>query len=109
RGAARRILERIVEYIDSPLGEKPWIRVGNTHVLSGDAAPPSLYALTMLAHMPIFHHEHYSEIERIYAYIDQPLPRQDPVQLFGKKFARQPQLVLGDALPHLNAVEADVH
>lgn len=108
RGAARRVLERISAYLDSPLGEKPWIRVGNTHALSPDAAPPSLYTLTMLAHMPIFRHEHYSEVERILAYISQPLPRQEVIQVFGKKFVPQPQLVLGDLLPHRNAVEADI-
>jgi len=108
RGAARRVLERITAYLDSPLGEKPWIRVGNTHVLSPDAAPPSLYTLTMLAYMPIFRHEHYSEIERIFTYISQPQPRQDPIQVFGKKMVPQPQLVLGDLLPHRNAVEADI-
>jgi len=108
RGAARRILERISAFLESPLGEKPWIRVGNTHALSPEAAPPSVYALTMLAHMPIFRHEHHTAIERIFEYMKQSLPRQDPIQLFGKKFVPQPQLVLGDVLPHRNAVEADV-
>jgi hypothetical protein len=108
RGAARRVLERITAYLESPLGDKPWIRVGNTHALSPDAAPPSLYTLTMLAHMPIFRHEHYSEVERILAYISQALPRQEVIQVFGKKFVPQPQLVLGDLLPHRNAVEADI-
>jgi len=108
RGAARRILERITAFLDSPLGEKPWVRIGNTHVLSAEAAPPSLYTLTMLAHMPIFRHEHHTAIERIFEYLKQSLPRQEPIQVFGKKFVPQPQLVLGDVLPHRNAVEADV-
>ena len=108
RGAARRILERTVNYLNSPLGEKPWMRVGNTHVLAPESAPPSLYTLTMLAHMPIFRHEHFSEVERIYDWITQPLPRQDAVQLYGKKMVPQPHLVMGDMLPHRNAVEADV-
>jgi len=108
RGAARRILERTVSYLNSPLGEKPWMRVGNTHVLAPESAPPSLYTLTMLAHMPIFRHEHFSEVERIYDWITQALPRQDAVQLYGKKMVPQPHLVMGDMLPHRNAVEADV-
>ena len=108
RGAARRILERTVSYLDSPLGEKPWMRVGNSHVLAPESAPPSIYTLTMLAHMPIFRHEHFSEVERIYLWITQPLPRQEVVQLFGKKMVPQPHLVMGDVLPHRNAVEADV-
>jgi len=108
RGAARRILERTVNYLTSPLGEKPWMRVGNTHVLPPESAPPSLYTLTMLAHMPIFRHEHFSEVERIYDWITQALPRQDAVQLYGKKMVPQPHLVMGDMLPHRNAVDADV-
>ena len=108
RGAARRVIERISAFFESPLGEKPWIRVGNTHVLSPDAAPPSLYTLTMIAHMPIFRHEHHTAIERIFEHLKQSLPRQEPIQVFGKKFVPQPQLVLGDMLPHRNAVEADV-
>jgi hypothetical protein len=108
RGAARRILERTVAYLTSPLGEKPWMRVGNTHVLAPESAPPSIYTLTMLAYMPIFRHEHFTAVERIYDWITQPLPRQDAVQLFGKKMVPQPHLIMGDVLPHRNAVEADV-
>jgi hypothetical protein len=108
RGAARRILERIDAYLNSPLAEKPWKRVGNVHVLAPEASPPTFHALTMLAHMPIFRQENYSEMERIYQYIAQPHPRQDSVQLVGKKMIEMPHYVLGDRLPHRNAVEADV-
>lgn len=108
RGAARRILERTISYLSSPLGEKPWMRVGNSHVLAPEAAPVSIFTLTMLGYMPIFRHEHFSEVERIYEAITQPLPRQEIVQLFGKKMVPQPHLILGDVLPHRNAVEADV-
>jgi hypothetical protein len=108
RGAARRILERTVSYLNSPLGEKPWMRVGNTHVLAPESAPPSIYTLTMLAYMPIFRHEHFSGVERIYDWITQALPRQETIQLFGKKMVPQPHLIMGDMLPHRNAVEADV-
>ena len=108
RGAARRILERIDAYLASPLAEKPWMRVGNVHVLAPEVSPPTFNALTMLAHMPIFRNENYSETERIYQYISQPHPRQDSVQLLGKKMIEQPHYVLGDRLPHRNAVENDV-
>ena len=69
RGAARRILERIDAYLNSPLAEKPWMRVGNVHVLAPEVTPPSFHTLTMLAHMPIFRQENYTEVERIYRYI----------------------------------------
>ena len=108
RGAARRIMERIHNYLSSPLADKPWKRVGNVHVLAPEVMPPTFYSLTMLAHMPIFRQENYTEMERIYAYISQPNPRQDPVQIVGTKMIEQPNFILGDRLPHRNAVEADI-
>jgi hypothetical protein len=108
RGAARRIIERMDGYLASPLAEKPWIRVGNKQVLSPDAYPPSFHSLQMLAFMPLLRHEHYAAINRIYDYLAHPLPRQESAQLVGKKIVAQPHLVLGDHLPHRNAVDADV-
>jgi hypothetical protein len=108
RGAARRITERITAFLRSPLGEKPFVRVGNKHVLASEAHPPSIYALTMLAYMPLFRSEQYESLDRIYQYLAQPLPRQESVQLFGDKIVPQPQLVLGDMLPHRNAADEDV-
>lgn len=108
RGAARRILERIDNFINSPLGAKPWIRSGNKQVLSPDAYPPSFYSVRMLAYMPLLRHEQYAPVDRLYEYLAQPLPRQEPIQVVGKHMVNQPHLVLGDRLPHRNAADADV-
>lgn len=108
RGAARRVLERIAAFLASPLAEKPWIRVGNRHVLAQEATPPSIYSLTMLAHMPIFRSEHYPEMEALLAYLSAPQPRQEVVQQFGSVIVQQPQLVLGDMLGNRNVLDADV-
>ena len=108
RGAARRVLGRVTDYIRSPLAEKPWIRIGNQHVLANDAAPPSIYALTMLAYMPLFRSEYHEEMDRIYEAIAQPQPRQESAQQCGKHVVEQPHLVLGDMLPSRNAVDADL-
>jgi hypothetical protein len=108
RGAARRITERIVAFLRSPLAERPFVRVGNKHVLASEAQPPSLFALTMLAYMPLFRSEQWEHLDRIYQYLAQPLPRQESVQLFGDRIVPQPQLMLGDMLPHRNAVDEDV-
>jgi hypothetical protein len=108
RGAARRILERLDAFLSTPLAEKPWIRIGNRHVLAEEAAPPSIYALSMLAYMPIFRSEHYPEMERLYNYLIQPKPTQEPVQQFEKEIVLQPQAVLGDLLHNRNVVDADV-
>lgn len=108
RGAARRILDRINAYLKSPLAQKPWIRVGNRQVLAPEAAPPTVSALTMLAHMPFFRSEYHEHIERLYTFLTQPLPRQESAQIVGGTITLQPHFVLGDMLPHRNAVEADV-
>jgi hypothetical protein len=108
RGAARRTLERMMQFLKGPVGEKPWIRVGNQQVLSPDAFPPSIYALQMFSHMPLFRSEHYEGMELLYKWLTRPLPRQDHMQMVGKKILPMPHLVMGDRLPHRNAVEADV-
>jgi hypothetical protein len=108
RGAAKRIVERISGYLRSALAQKPFIRVGNQHVLAAEAAPPSIYALIMLAYMPLFRTEHHDAMDRLYQHLSQVLPRQEPVQLCGKKVMPQPHLVLGDLLPNRNVADADV-
>ncbi len=108
RGLARRTLERINDFLMSPLGQKPWMRVGNQQVLHPEACPPSMYALQMLAHMPLFRSEYYTTMEALYEYLTRALPRQDAVQMVGKKMLPVDHLVLGDLLPHRNAVDADI-
>jgi hypothetical protein len=108
RGVARRVLERIATFLRGPLALKPWTRVGNQHVLAAEAAPPSIYALTMFAYMPLFRTEHFEAMDRLYHWLSQPLPRQEPLQLVGRKVVTQPHLVLGDQLPNRNAADADV-
>ena len=102
------MLERITSFLRGPLAQKPWIRVGNQHVLAAEASPPSIYALTMFAYMPLFRTEHFEAMDRLYHWLSQPLPRQEALQLVGKKAVSQPHLVLGDQLPNRNAADADV-
>lgn len=108
RGAARRILTRMADYLRSPLAQKPFIRQGNQHMLAAEACPPSIFAVTMLAYMPLFRAEHHREMDALYQHLTQPQPRQEAVQLCGKLVLPVPHLVLGDFLPHRNAVDADV-
>ena len=108
RGAARRILNRMADYLRSPLAQKPFIRQGNQHMLAAEACPPSIYAVTMLAYMPLFRAEHHREMDAMYQHLTQPQPRQEAVQLCGKQVIPVPHLVLGDYLPHRNAVDSDV-
>ena len=108
RGVARRTIDRIADFLRSPIAEKPWIRVGNRQVLHPEAFPPSIHALHLIAHMPLFQSEHYEAMNRLYEYLTRPLPRQESVQVIGTQLLPVPHLVLGDHLPHRNAVENDV-
>jgi hypothetical protein len=108
RGAARRILDRLDNYLRSPLAQKPWVRVGNRQVLAAEATPPTIYGLQMLAFMPLFRHENHTQIDRLYAHVSQTLPRQESVQAVGRHLVEQPQVVLGDPLGSRNVVDADV-
>jgi hypothetical protein len=108
RGAARRILARADEYLQSPIAEKPWIRVGNRLVLAPEANPPSIHVLTMIAHMPLFRSENHAPVSRLLAHVSQPAPRQDTCQLLGKSVVAQPHLVMGDPLGTRLAAEADI-
>jgi hypothetical protein len=47
-------------------------------------------------------------MEALYEYLTHPLPRQEAIQVVGKKMLAVDHLVLGDMLPHRNAVDADI-
>ena len=108
RGAARRLTDRVGAYLKSPLASKPWIRIGNQHVLPAEVHAPSFHTLIMLAHMPHFRSEHHEVMDRMYGYLSQAWPRQQPVQQVGPHLLEQPHLVLGDFLPTRNVMDADM-
>jgi TPR repeat protein len=108
RGAATRILDRITAFLKSPLAEKPFVRVGNQHVLPPEASPPSMYVLSMLAYMPLFRTERHESMDLLYTYLTQQLPRQEAIQQVGDKMIPQPQFVLGDMLATRNVADDDI-
>lgn len=108
RGAARRLTDRVGAYLKSPLAPKPWIRLGNQHVLSADVAAPSFHTLLMLAYMPHFRSENHEVMDRLYAYLTQAWPRQAAVQQVGVHLLEQPHLVLGDFLATRNVMDSDM-
>ncbi len=109
RGAARRILDRVGEFLKQPNSDKPFIRVGNQHVLPADAAPPSYHTLVMLAHMPHFRSEHHEHMEHLFTWLSLQLPRMSPIQQVGEShMLEQTHLVLGDILPSRYIMDADM-
>lgn len=108
RGAAIRATQRVMDYLRSPLAAKPWIRVGNKQVLASEAAPPTMSFLRMAAFMPELRTEYHMGMELLGRHLMQPEPRQEPVQQIDGLLVPVPHAVLGDRLPHRNALEADV-
>lgn len=108
RGAARRLVDRVMPFLKSPLAQKPWIRIGNQHVLPPEVTAPSFHLLVMLAYMPQFRSEHHEFMDRLFRFVTQPWPRQQPMQQVGPHLLEQPHLVLGDLLPTRNAMDADM-
>jgi hypothetical protein len=108
RGAATRVALRVHEFLKSPLAESPLIRVGNQHVLSPDASPPSFWFLLMLAHMPLFRTEHFELMDRLSSYLAVLPPRTPPTIAVERDVIPMPHLVLGDPLPTLQTAMADL-
>ena len=108
RGAAIRANQRVMDYLRSPLAAKPWIRVGNKQVLDPAASPPTMSFLRMAAFMPELRTEYHMGMELLGRHLMQPEPRQEPVQQIDGMLVPVPNAVLGDRLPHRNALEADV-
>lgn len=108
RGAARRLIDRVGAFLRSPLAAKPWVRVGNQHVLAADAAPPSFHLLVMLAYMPQFRSEHAVFMEQLRTWLTAPWPRQAAVQQVAGQLLDQPHLALGDFLETRGALDGDM-
>lgn len=108
RGAATRLLERVDEFISSPLADDPWVKVGGVHAISPEAFPPTLHFLVMLAFMPGFRNERDDFVDRLRDYLSRPLPKHEPAQVVGQKVMPNPYLVLGDPLGAKHGMEGDV-
>jgi len=108
RGAASRAMERLRDFLLSPLAEKPWVGTGAQKAISEDADPPSMHLLIMLAHMPVFRLEHHDTMEQLFAYLSRPLPKWEPRQRVGDDLIPSAHLALGDPIPHKPAIGADL-
>jgi hypothetical protein len=108
RGAASRAMDRLREFLFSPLAANPWVGTGVSRALSEDASPPSMHLLVMLAHMPVFRLEHHDTMEELFAYLSRPMPKWESRQHVGSEFVPTPHLMLGDPIPHKPAMGADL-
>jgi hypothetical protein len=96
RGCAHRMVQRVREFLESPLAADPWIVAGGKRVLSPDASPPSLSLLVMLAYLPRFRQENHGFMQELGRYLMQPTSRGEVWQAIGGGIIARPQLVMGD-------------
>lgn len=108
RGAAARGITRVEAYLRSPLAAKPWVRVGNKQVLAAEAAPPTWSLLRLLACIPPLRTEKAALVAFLGRMLAQTEPRQESVQLLDGALVASPWYVLGDPIPHRNAVDGDL-
>jgi hypothetical protein len=108
RGCANRRMQRVNDFLESPLARDPWVRVGNKWTIAADASPPSVSFLVLLAHMPHYRHEHFAFLERLREYLSRPTERGEPAVQVGGDIVTAPELVLGDPLGGREAGERDL-
>lgn len=103
RGAAHNIATGISTYLRSPLIEKPFKKAQGKTVIEPEAAPPSIFAIEMLAFLPALQRERSGFVERLGAYFSTPAPKRAFFQLAGKKVLPPIFVLMGDPL------RADAH
>ena len=108
RGCANRMVNRVREFLQSPLAHDPWMRIGNKHVLSPEASPPSIALLVMLGHMPHYRHEHFEFLEELREFLIRPVGQKEVQQQVGGAVVPQPQLLLGDPCTGRGAPSGDL-
>jgi len=103
RGAAHNIATAISMYLRSPLIEKPFKKAQGKTVIEPEAAPPTIFAMEMLAFLPALQRERSGFIERLGTYFSTPAPKRAFFQLAGKKVLPPIFALMGDPL------RADAH
>lgn len=108
RGCANRMLQRVRDFLESPLSADPWIEVGGKRALSPDASPPSVALVVMLSHMPTYQHENHGFMQQLRAYLERPAISGEVQQQVGSAIVAQPHLLLGNPLAPGAPADGDV-
>lgn len=108
RGCANRMMQRVDDFLESPLAKDPWVRVGNKWVLAPEASPPSVSFLVLLAYMPHYRHEHFAFLEKLREYLSRPAERGEAAVQVGGEIVPAPELVLTDPLGGRESGERDL-
>lgn len=108
RGCANRMMQRVRDFLESPLAADPWVSAGGKRLLSPEASPPSLSLLRMLASLPRVRQENHGFMQQLQRHLEQPAPQGEVSQAVGGAVLPRPQLVLGDPIGDADPSPANV-
>lgn len=98
RGAAQRSIGKVSQFMRTDLAEAPFETVGAKNVLAAGATPPTLYTVSLVAHMPSLQRERAGFVERLTHYLARPAPLKPYVLKIGGKTLKPSVELLGDPL-----------
>ena len=98
RGAAHKILNQVSAFIRSELAENPFVKSGRSWILHPEAHPPTVFSVSLLAHLPAVQRERAGLVERLAQYLAAPTPKKEYSVPSGKKSLKPNFLLLGEPL-----------
>ncbi len=98
RGAAHRIATDVSQFLRSELAANPLVKSAGAWVLHPQAYPPTIFSVALLALLPAVQRERAALVERLGAYLAQPVPKKSVAVLCGKRLLKQNFVLLGDPL-----------
>jgi hypothetical protein len=98
RGSAHRIASQVSQFLRSEVSAKPLIRRGSRTVLSPEAYPPTAMSVATVAYMPTLQRERAGFIERLCAFLAEPLPKKKYVIQLGRKVLPPTHQLLGNPI-----------
>lgn len=98
RGAAHSAANQVSTFLRSELAAQPLVKSGSAWVLHPQATPPTIFTVALLAHLPAVQRERAGLIERLGAYLAQPVGKREFGVQCGKKILKQSAVLLGDPL-----------
>lgn len=101
RGAAHKIISQVSAFLRSDLAHDPLAARGSSAwQLHPEAHPPSWWSVAMLAAMPTLQRERAGFVERLGAYLSQPVPDRSFVIVVKKTTLRPAHLLLGNPIEY---------
>jgi hypothetical protein len=107
RGAAHRIANAVSQFLRSELVEQPLVKASGAWVLHPQAYPPTIFSVSLLSLLPAVQRERAGLIERLGAYLAQPVTRKVFGVVCGKKVLKPNFVLLGDPLKVSAAGQSD--